>query len=221
MSLDFTISLCFTCQHKKICKHYKYFRDNEDIAVNIKECDNFIDKNTNSKVNSTTIPLNPADKIIRPNTVEMPGILTQPRTFPPLTKGDPFKPATSTFMPPANITKVEIAKGVCDRCKQEVLVTDLDNCVECGRPVCKDCGVYALEDGKGVFTCEKCWSGTPDPDPNEKPEKVSITYGEENKSWDLKDFEDKEQDGKETGGAEDERDKQVGTKKSNRKSVKK
>lgn len=219
MSLDFSISLCFTCKHKKICRHYKYFRDNEDIAINIKECDNFIDKNTSTKVNSTTTPLNPVDIATLPNR-QMPGILTQPRTYPPLTN----KP-TATFNDSKNklVTPVEIAKAICDRCKKEVLVTDIDNCIECGRPVCKDCGVYAIEDGKGVFTCEKCWSGTPDPDPNQKPEKVSITYGEENKSWDLKDFEDKvEEVQDEKGkGEKDERSEQVDSKKSNRKSVKK
>ena len=231
MSLDFSISLCFTCEHKRICKHYKYFRDNEDIAVHIKECDSFKDKNNQSKVNSVTTPLNPADIVSKPNSAEMPGILTQPRTYPPLRREpDPFNPIKSTFgtggmsTSTTNVTPVEISKVVCDRCKKEVLATDIDNCVECGRAVCKDCGVMALNaNGVPEFTCEKCWSGTPDPDPNAEPEKVTITYGEVNSSWELDDFEEKKpkkESKEEVKEENDESDKQVETKRPNKKSKK-
>ena len=112
-------------------------------------------------------------------------------------------------------TPIEISKVVCDRCKKEVPSTEIDNCVECGRPVCRDCGVGALSDGKPEFTCEKCWSGTPDPDPN-STEEVTIIYGEEKKEWDIEDFIEVKKEEK-----EDEPREQVDNGKPARKSKKK
>lgn len=236
--MSYATSKCDVCLNKDICKHYQYFRDNFEIVVEVKDCSKIRYDNTfgadlikpfdTNKGNSgvMTIPA-PKLKLNTPTPWEPYKDRTsainkeEPRQYHDLKKiPDPLNPITATFSANSGITPVKIAKVVCERCKKEVPSTDIDNCVECGRPVCKDCGVAALgTTGKPEFTCEKCWSGTPDPDPN-NPEEVKITYGEEEKEWNLEDFETdkevKEEKKDESGSGE-----QVGNKSSNRKSKKK
>ena len=239
--MSYATNKCDICLNKDICKHYQYFRDNFEIVVEVKDC-NKVRYNQTFSTNSAT-PLKGHEIGSGVMTIPAPTVPTpwepfkdrtsainkdansniflgkQPREYPDLKKiPDPLNPVTATFA--TNITPVEVSKGICDRCKQEVSTIDIDNCVECGRPVCKDCSVTTINDaGKPECTCEKCWSGAPDPDPN-NPEEVKITYGEEVKEWNLEDFEAKEEV-KEEKEDESGDGKQVEDRKSTRKSKKK
>ena len=192
--------LCNKCVHKSFCKHYDYIVNNHCLTIDLKECDNYKSKtrqaledlstktmpnDSNSwaggSVSSATSSEHISPKSAYTTTSNDNIALLNGKVYPDLKE----KFTTSSVKELA--TPIEISKVVCDRCKKEVPSTEIDNCVECGRPVCRDCGVGALSDGKPEFTCEKCWSGTPDPDPN-STEEVTITYGEEKMEWDIEDF---------------------------------
>lgn len=201
----YSTNKCDLCQIKKICKHYQYFKLNDDIRVEVKDCENIRYNQTFGASISQPVDVKPTQSQV--------ALLNN--------TGKVYPDLKEEYIPNISVkeiaTPIEISKVVCDRCKKEVPSTEIDNCVECGRPVCKDCGVGALNDGKPEFTCEKCWSGTPDPDPNSS-EEVVITYGEEKKEWDIEDFienEDKKEEKK------DEPREQVDNGKPTRKSKKK
>lgn len=216
--MPYATNKCDTCLNKNICKHYQYFRDNFDLVIEVKDCSNFR--------NNSSITINQNDSIIpkwgnTTNNIDNSTVLlnNQPKVYPDLKELDKLMPI-QTDSEPLKITPVTIAKAECDRCKNQVSSIDIDNCVECGRPVCKDCSVTTINTaGIPECTCEKCWSGTPDPDPNSS-EEVSITYGEEEKEWNLEDFEEKKEI-KEEDKEDESRREQVADKSSNRKSKKK
>lgn len=228
--MSYATSKCDICLNKDICKHYQYFRDNFEVVVEVKKCSKMRHDYTfgtdlvrpfdMNKRNSESVTIT-APTTTTPWEPFVNKILAKPKQYPDLKKmPDPLNPVTATFSANSNITPVVISKGICDRCKKEVSTIDIDNCIECGRPICKDCGVTTFsESGKPEFTCEKCWSGTPDPDPN-NPEAVKISYGEEEKEWNLEDFEVKKEV-KEEKKDESGDGKQVDDKKSTRKSKKK
>lgn len=217
--------LCNKCVHRSFCKHYDYIVNNHCLTIDLKECNNYKTKLLDDLA-TKTMPNNPnswsggsissaiSSEYISPKsaytTTSNDNItLLNGKVYPDLKEEFTTSPVKEIATP------IEISKVVCDRCKKEVPSTEIDNCVECGRPVCRDCGVGALSDGKPEFTCEKCWSGTPDPDPN-STEEVTITYGEEKKEWDIEDFiEVKEKE------KEDESREQVDNGKPTRKSKKK
>lgn len=220
--------LCNKCVHKSFCKHYDYIVNNHCLTIDLKECDNYKSKtrqaledlstktmpnDSNSwaggSVSSATSSEHISPKSAYTTTSNDNIALLNGKVYPDLKE----KFTTSSVKELA--TPIEISKVVCDRCKKEVPSTEIDNCVECGRPVCRDCGVGALSDGKPEFTCEKCWSGTPDPDPN-STEEVTITYGEEKMEWDIEDFIEVKKEEK-----EDEPREQVDNGKPARKSKKK
>lgn len=220
--------LCNKCVHKSFCKHYDYIVNNHCLTIDLKECDNYKSKtrqaledlstktmpnDSNSwaggSVSSATSSEHISPKSAYTTTSNDNIALLSGKVYPDLKE----KFTTSSVKELA--TPIEISKVVCDRCKKEVPSTEIDNCVECGRPVCRDCGVGALSDGKPEFTCEKCWSGTPDPDPN-STEEVTITYGEEKMEWDIEDFIEVKKEEK-----EDEPREQVENGKPARKSKKK
>ena len=220
--------LCNKCVHKSFCKHYDYIVNNHCLTIDLKECDNYKSKTRQAleDLSTKTMPNDSnswaggsissaaSSEHISPKstytTTSNDNIaLLSGKVYPDLKE----KFTTSSVKELA--TPIEISKVVCDRCKKEVPSTEIDNCVECGRPVCRDCGVGALSDGKPEFTCEKCWSGTPDPDPN-STEEVTITYGEEKMEWDIEDFIEVKKEEK-----EDEPREQVDNGKPARKSKKK
>lgn len=220
--MSYSMNKCDTCLNKDICKHYQYFRDNFELVVEVKDCSKY-----RGTTNPTTIQHSPnwgnVNNSSNDNNI---ALLKQPKVYPDLKELDKIAPIATTNEP-LKITPVSIAKTTCDRCKNLVSSIDIDNCVECGRPVCKDCGVTTINtSGVPECTCEKCWSGTPDPDPN-STEEVKITYGEEEKEWNLEDFEGENKSTEtETKDKEEELDnesrrEQVADKPSNRKSKKK
>lgn len=189
--------LCNKCIHKSFCKYYDYMINAHCLVIDLKQCDNFKNKlknlnHDNFNENDLTIKHNALDKhIFKPTyaTANNSTVLLSGKVYPDLK--EEFNISSSI----KNIaTPIKISKAICDRCKKEVPSTDIENCVECGRPVCKNCGVAALNNGKPEFTCEKCWSGTPDPDINSEKE-VTITYGEEKKEWDIEDFIETKEEG--------------------------
>lgn len=216
--MSYTTNKCDTCLNKDICKHYQYFRDNFELVVDVKDCSKYrTDLNTTTNQVESNLPkwVNTDNNIALLNQ-------KQPKVYPDLKELDKIAPI-AIDSEPLKITPVSITKATCDRCKQLVPSIDIDNCVECGRPVCKDCGVTTINAaGVPECTCEKCWSGTPDPDPN-STEEVIITYGEEEKEWNLEDFEINTNSIETKEEKEDEsRDgEQVANKSSNRKSKKK
>ena len=220
--------LCNKCVHKSFCKHYDYIVNNHCLTIDLKECDNYKSKTRQAleDLSTKTMPNDSnswaggsissaaSSEHISPKstytTTSNDNIaLLSGKVYPDL------KEEFTTSSVKELATPIEISKVVCDRCKKEVPSTEIDNCVECGRPVCRDCGVGALSDGKPEFTCEKCWSGTPDPDPN-STEEVTIIYGEEKKEWDIEDFIEIKKEEK-----EDEPREQVDNGKPARKSKKK
>lgn len=223
--------LCDKCVHKSFCKHYDYMVNNHCLTIDLKECDNYKSKTKQvlEDLSTKTMPNNPnswaggsvSNAVSSEHISPKSAYTTTSNDNIALLSGKVYPDLKEEYVPNVSVkeiaTPIEISKVVCDRCKKEVPSTEIDNCVECGRPVCRDCGVGALNDGKPEFTCEKCWSGTPDPDPN-SIEEVVITYGEEKKEWDIEDFienEDKKEEKK------DERKEQVENGKPIRKSKKK
>lgn len=205
--------LCNTCAHKSFCKHYEYIVNTHCLKIILDECDNYQKKYiVNKAIDTLATQTAPIDN--KTHTAFNSDTLFGGKIYPDLK--EEYKPSTVTEL----ATPIEISKVICDRCKKEVNSTEIDNCVECGRPVCRDCGVGALNNGKPEFTCEKCWSGTPDPDPNVS-EEVIITYGEEKAEWDITDFEDVTHFAKEDLENESTEREQVGNKTSTRKSKKK
>ena len=180
---------CDSCTLKKICKHYKYFKDNDDITVDIESCENYKSNITLGVNNHTTVthPVPMPTQIKEPNRVTS----TDPGHIFRKDSSSPYKPLTATYATSSiSAMPVTISKSTCSRCQQEVNSIDIDNCIECGRPICIDCGVTSISTTTGLpeTTCEKCWSGSPDPDPN-NPEDVTIVYGTEDKEeWDIEDL---------------------------------
>lgn len=194
--------LCDKCVYKSFCKHYDYIVNTHCLTIELKECNNYKSKTKQELEDLAikTMPNNPnswtGGKISSDHTSQKPSTTIANNSndnIALLNKQYPdLKEIIDTQMKPviSDISAVETKTAICDRCKREVNAIELDNCIECGRPVCNECGVSTLNDiGMPETTCEKCWSGTPDPDPNDS-KKVSITYGEEdpNQGWNLESF---------------------------------
>lgn len=220
--------LCNKCVHKSFCKHYDYIVNNHCLTIDLKECDNYKSKTRQAleDLSTKTMPNDSNSWVSGSISSAVSSEHISPKSTYTTTSNDNIALLSGKVYPDLKekfttssvkelATPIEISKVVCDRCKKEVPSTEIDNCVECGRPVCRDCGVGALSDGKPEFTCEKCWSGTPDPDPN-STEEVTITYGEEKMEWDIEDFIEVKKEEK-----EDEPREQVENGKPARKSKKK
>lgn len=220
--------LCNKCVHKSFCKHYDYIVNNHCLTIDLKECDNYKSKTRQAleDLSTKTMPNDSNSWVGGSISSAVSSEYISPKSAHTTTSNDNIALLSGKVYPDLKeefttssvkelATPIEISKVVCDRCKKEVPSTEIDNCVECGRPVCRDCGVGALSDGKPEFTCEKCWSGTPDPDPN-STEEVTIIYGEEKKEWDIEDFIEVKKEEK-----EDEPREQVDNGKPARKSKKK
>lgn len=203
---------CFKCVHKIVCKHYSYMAENIHIGMTTNNCKLYEAEIQNTVANipvTSDLPIPKGGFKIddtMPNTV----LLRNSAGYPDFSN-------LSDATKPINAMPVEINKVSCDRCKKEVLSIDIDNCMECGRPVCTDCKVSTFDANTGTVTsvCEKCWSGTEDPIPGEEAE-VSISFEEKEEVWDIHDFIDnntKEE-------KEDVTREQMENRKSNRKSKK-
>lgn len=206
---------CLKCVHKIVCKHYSYATDNNYIGIKISDCKLYNPEIQNS-ITGTSV-------ISKPTTIQdkNPFVLqgqTAPTALLKNSAGYPDFSSLSESKKPISAVPVEINKATCDRCKKEVFSTELDNCSECGRPVCMDCKVSSFDASLGTVTsvCEKCWSGTADPVPGEEKE-VSISFEEQNETWNLQDFIDENTKEEEDNVTR----KQVENRTSNRKSKEK
>lgn len=181
--------LCNKCKNKSFCKHYDYVVNAHSLTINIDSCDDYVNKSLDLIAESIKPMPNNPNSWAAPSPNENIALLNN-KSYPDLKEiiDDQLKPVIS------DVSVVEVGTAICDRCKNEFKTTELENCVECGRPVCVECRVGTLNNGIPEATCEKCWSGTPDPDPN-NPEDVKITYGEEDPSqgWNLEALIDKEE----------------------------
>lgn len=206
------MTLCNKCKHKRICKHYDYFLMNHDIEVDIKKCENFLDSNTTiAKTTSCET---------KSSTVEEVKPVKQYPDLKNINLNSELKDIIDEQLKPivTDIHPLTVEKEPCSRCKKDTHVIDLKECSECGRKVCTDCSVGVINDGKLEVTCEKCWSGEPDPT-EEDLKNQKITYGAnvETDVWDLESFKTKHK-----GGNSDEpRGKQMGNSRPNKKSKKK
>lgn len=200
---------CFNCVHKTVCKHYTYMIENYYVGIHIYDCKLYSPelKNTITGIPKAPEPSMPTSGVkiddLMPNTVLL------------NSAGYPDFSNLSNKIEPIKAMPVEVNKVTCDRCKTEVFSTDIDNCSECGRPVCIDCRVSSFDASLGTVTsvCEKCWSGTEDPTPGQGTA-VSISFEEEKDNWDLTDFIDTNKEEENVTG------KQVENRKSNSKSKK-
>lgn len=203
--------LCNKCIHNSFCKHYDYIVNSHCLTIELKECDNYKSKTKQELEDLAikTVPNNPNNWSGNSISNAISGDYISPKSAYTTTANSSdnitllnnkiypdLKEIIDTQMKPviSDISVVETKTAICDRCKRKVNAIELDNCVECGRPVCNECGVSTLNDiGIPETTCEKCWSGAPDPDLN-NPEEVKITYGEEDPSqgWNLESFIDNE-----------------------------
>lgn len=207
---------CMKCVHKTVCKHLSYMMENLHIGIQINDCklyENELKENTiQSKVSCDSSPIK--NGFIPPNDYSVDTLLLNNSS------GYPDFSNLSSKADSIKAIPVEISKVTCDRCKKEVFSTDIDNCLECGRPVCLDCKVSTFDPTSGTVTsvCEKCWSGAEDPKPGEEAQ-VSISFEQDEDTWNIEDFikEDtsKEEENKNVEG------KQMDNTKSNRKSKKK
>lgn len=175
---------CLNCVHKTVCKHYSYAIEHSHIGITIDDCKLYSPELKNIVTN---IPKAPESSMptsgfkiddLMPETI----LLRNSAGYPDFS-------SLSEATKPINAMPVDINKVTCDRCKKEAFSTDVDNCIECGRPVCTDCKVSTFDPNTGTVTsvCEKCWSGTEDPIPGEEAE-ISISFEEKEDVWDIQDF---------------------------------
>lgn len=210
---------CIKCNHVSVCKHYTYMMDNLCIGIKIEDCKLF-----SQKQSSENTPMPKEATTFEANNKETIKIEKEPKL-----EYTDFSSLGKEIIAPLSAIPVEINKVCCDRCKKEVFSTEIENCLDCGRPVCVDCRVSTFDATSGDVTavCEKCWSGTEDPVEGEESE-VSISYEKEKDKWDLSDFIDKEnlslnENTEEKEVAQEEKDvrtKKVGNPGSNKKSKK-
>lgn len=176
---------CLKCVHKIVCKHFSYMMDNLHIGIQINDCKLYKTASENNKIQSVTSYDKPTiNSGFIPPQHSMGDTLLLNNSA-----GYPDFSNLSNKIEPIKAMPVEVNKITCDRCKKEVFSTDIDNCIECGRPVCIDCKVSTFDPNLGTVTsvCEKCWSGAEDPMPGEKTE-VSISFEEKKETWDINDF---------------------------------
>lgn len=176
---------CTKCIHRSVCKHFSYMMENSHIGIQINDCKLYETNLENNKTQSITSynKLTVNDGFIPPqNSMCETMLLSNSAGYPDFSN-------LSNKTEPIKAIPVEINKVTCDRCKKEVPSIDIENCIECGRPVCIDCRVNTFDPNTGTVTstCEKCWSGAEDPIPGEEKE-VSISFEEKKESWDIKDF---------------------------------
>lgn len=130
-------SLCKTCINKSICKYYIDSINCLDILMSIDKCDSYNTKSilteTSSTINTNKTYTDYADYNNVTNITDI------------KTKKDPFK-----------VIPVKVAKGICSICGKE---TQVENCSDCGKPVCNECSYTNVDvtDGKPIVTCDKCF----------------------------------------------------------------
>lgn len=204
--------ICITekCPHRKICKHYEYLKNLDDITATIDSCDN-LPKLTIASTTTTTPIVDRVNKISPYDSITTP-LGTKPytskpdyplRTF-PHNKQDYYERdnvtcynytgdnLAQTFAPlkplkdvPLNVTPVKIAKGICSICGNEAIT---ENCSDCGNVICTECGYTNVDVNNGIpiITCDKCFGAS---DKNECDETTI--------KWDINDFsEEVKEDGK-------------------------
>lgn len=168
---------CKNCLHRKICRHYNYFVTNYLDIIEL-DCDNYEEKPKKLEA----FNLGPASLgVTQPRPQRFNPLEAELNSYAKLYP-EVFEDVEKTTIKaePVTIQKVE-----CDRCKQMVPSTEIDNCNTCGRPVCQNCQVKTLEDGNVVTYCESCWSNTPDPELDENGKPVVIYAEEQEDPWDI------------------------------------
>lgn len=205
---------CIKCVHKIVCKHFSYANDNLHIGIQINDCKFYECNSENNKVQSSITSIANNKPAIQNGFIPPQHSMAETMLL-NNSAGYPDFSSLSSKTEPIKAMPVEINKVACDRCKNEVFSTDIDNCSECGRPVCIDCKVSTFDPNLGTVTsvCEKCWSGAEDPTPGEESQ-ISISFEEKKDNWDITDFIDNEEE------KENVTREQVEDRKSNRKSKK-
>ena len=107
---------CNNCLHKVVCKHFSYAMENLNVGIQINDCKLY----SESKIDICSIE--------------------QPKPIPAkspvveryLSSGYTDFSSYSKKSAPISAIPVEVNKIVCDRCKNEVSSTDIDNCIVCG-----------------------------------------------------------------------------------------
>lgn len=154
-------SICSTCDKKRVCKHFEYANKNTDLTINIESCE-------------SNVPMLTSTTKITPNTISTPATPWQPydpnrvttihdkvyraSDYPDLNKITSVY--NTTGKETLKVTPVEqIPNGTCSICGKRTIV---DNCSDCGEPVCSECGYTNInvENNKPIITCDKCFGST-------------------------------------------------------------
>ena len=212
---------CIKCNHVSVCKHYSYMMNNLSIGIKIEDCKLFMQslQSSNDISMPTTMTFEANNK--KQDKKQEEKINEKEPRF----EYRDFSSLGKEIIAPLSAIPVEVNKVTCDRCKKEVFSTEIENCIECGRPICVDCRVSTFDATYGNVTsvCERCWSGAEDPIIGQEST-VSISYEKEKNEWNITDFIDKEKAEKaDKGVAQEEEDvttKEVGNSRSNKKSKK-
>lgn len=155
-------SLCFTCDNRKICRHFYNANMEFSLSIEIKQCDNVKLKENFPKINSTLIANG------EPKTALL-------NTTPSLSEGYIDLKKYDTIGK-VSIEKLEVEKSLCEICKNKKPITELLKCNKCGKTVCQSCSnTFKDIDTKELETiCYEC-----------KPDDKSI-------DWDIKSFVEEE-----------------------------
>ena len=176
-------SICNTCNNKSICKHYDYAINNIDISLSINSCNSYNAYDIIKESSSI-------NKVILPNKQQ-----DDPITMPLKTYND-FNNVTNITdikfkKDPLKVIPVKVAKGICSICGKEAQV---ENCSDCGKPVCSECSYTNVDvtNGKPIVTCDKCFGDKSNDDNNTNIDtdwnisKFTIDNSDDNKEKEVK-----------------------------------
>lgn len=181
------LSICTSCTKKNVCKYYEYASKNTFITMNIEECEEHhlsIGAISPEKRSADTNHFEPY-RHKNPSYPDLNHVTSVSNAF-TLLKATPVK---------------EMPNGTCSICGKETIV---ENCSDCGEPVCSTCGYTTIDvdKGKPIITCDKCFGS------HEESSK------EETIDWDIKNFSSSDEVEKEETKDAKSRDKKTRNKRS-------
>lgn len=154
-------SICSTCDKKRVCKHFEYANKNTDLTINIESCESnapMLTSTTKITPNTISTPATPWQPYDLNRVTSIPNKVYRTSDYPDLNKITSVYKTTGKET--LKVTPVEqLPNGTCSICGKKTIV---DNCSDCGEPVCSECGYTNLnvENNKPIITCDKCFGNT-------------------------------------------------------------
>lgn len=201
--------ICITekCPHRKVCKHYEYLKNLDEVTATIDSCDHLpkltvattittpVDKASKiSPYDPINVPLGTKPYITEPNTIKTPDypFKTYPYNNRPQDYYDRDNVTCYSYtgdniaqnfapLKPLNNAPLNVTpvKIAKGICSICGKEAYTENCSDCGNVICHECGYTNVDVNNGIpiITCDKCFGAS---DKNECTE-TSI-------KWDINDF---------------------------------